>query len=140
MADRAGWLLRSQAPPARLIRFALVGAGTSAAYALVVAGLVEFVSETVAAALAYLALLPVNYLGHRRATFRSRAPTRPELLRYLAVHAVTLLACMAAMLAMTAGLGASHWAGSAVIVVMAPALNFVLLHLWVFRHPDQGAA
>ena len=140
MADRAGWLLRSQAPSARLIRFALVGAGTSAAYALVVAGLVEFVSETVAAALAYLALLPVNYLGHRRATFRSRAPTRPELLRYLALHAVTLLACMAAMLAMTAGLGASHWAGSAVIVVMAPALNFVLLHLWVFRHPDQGAA
>lgn len=140
MADRAAWLLRSQAPSARLIRFAAVGASTSAAYALVVAGLVDFVTETTAAALAYLALLPVNYLGHRRATFRSRAPTRPELLRYLAVHGITLLACMAVMLAVTAGLGASHWAGSAVIVVMAPVLNFVLLHLWVFRHPGQDAA
>lgn len=133
MAEAGGWLIRSQSLPARLIRFGAVGGVTSAAYALVVAALVAWVSEPVAAALAYLALLPVNYLGHRRATFRSRAPSAPELTRYLAVHGVTLLACMVVMLGVTSGLGASHWAGSAVIVVMAPALNFALLHLWVFR-------
>lgn len=121
-----------------MIRFGIVGGATSAAYALVVAGLVRLVSEPVAAALAYLVLLPVNYLGHRRATFRSRAPGGAELLRYLAVHGLTLLACMAVMQGVTAGLGASHWAGSAAIVVMAPVLNFVLMHLWVFRRETAG--
>lgn len=118
---------------ARLIRFGAVGATTSAAYALVVAALVPSVSEATAAALAYLALLPVNYLGHRRATFRSRAPSRPEMMRYLAVHAVTMATCMAIMHGVTAGLGQSHWAGSAIIVVLAPVMNFALLHRWVFR-------
>ncbi len=133
MAEAGGWLVRSQSLAARMIRFGAVGGVTSAAYALVVAGLVAWVSEPVAAALAYVALLPVNFLGHRRATFRSRAPSGPELARYLGVHGVTLVACVAAMQGVTAGLGASHWAGSAVIVVLAPVLNFVLLHLWVFR-------
>lgn len=133
MPSASGWLLRSQALPARLIRFGLVGGTTSAAYALVVAGLVRWVSEPVAAALAYLALLPLNYIGHRRATFRSDAPRRPEQLRYLLMHAVTLVACMATMQGITAGLGASHWAGSAAIIVLAPILNFALMHLWVFR-------
>jgi putative flippase GtrA len=118
---------------ARLIRFGAVGATTSAAYALVVAALAPVMAEATAAALAYLALLPVNYLGHRRATFRSRAPSRPELVRYLAVHSVTMATCMAVMQGVTAGLGQSHWAGSAVIVVLAPVMNFVLLQRWVFR-------
>jgi putative flippase GtrA len=129
----SNWLFLSQALPARLIRFGLVGGMTSAAYGLVVAGLVSWVSEPVAAALAYLALLPLNYIGHRRTTFRSDAPRWPEQLRYLMMHAVTLVACMAAMQGITAGLGASHWTGSAVIIVLAPVLNFALMHLWVFR-------
>lgn len=130
--------MRSQALSARLIRFAAIGASTSVAYTLLVAALVDFVSEPAAAALAYLALLPVNYLGHRRATFRSRAPTGRELTRFLKVHGLTLIACAAVMMAVTAGLGASYWVGSAVIVVMAPALNFALLHVWVFPHKDQA--
>ncbi len=134
MADRTGGLRHSQALPARLARFALVGGLTSAAYALVVAALVPFTAEPAAAALAYLALLPVNYAGHRRATFRSQAPTGPELRRYLAVHGVTLAACAGVMAAATGLFGASHWAGSALIVVLAPTLSFGLLHLWVFRH------
>lgn len=133
MADLVAWLVRSPALTARLIRFGAVGGITSAAYALIVAALAPDTGEALAAALAYLALLPVNYLGHRRATFRSRAPSRPELLRYLAVHAATMATCTAVMHGVTAGLGQSHWAGSAIIVIMAPVLNFVLLHRWVFR-------
>lgn len=126
------WLLRSPTTMARLLRFGAVGGATSLGYALLVAGLVTWLPEPLAAGLAYLAMVPVNYLGHRRATFRSAAPTRPELLRFLAVHGVTLLASMAAMQLVTAGLGLSHWIGSLAIMVLAPVLNFVLLQLWVF--------
>jgi putative flippase GtrA len=139
MAERAGRLWQSQALSARLARFALVGGLTSGVYALVVAGLVPFMPEPAAAAVAYLVLLPVNFIGHRRATFRSRAPTGPELARYLAVHGITLTACAGVMALVTSVFGASHWAGSALIVVLAPVLNFVLLDRWVFRRgPDDG--
>jgi len=134
----AGWLVRSQSLTARAIRFGAVGTVTSAGFALMVAGLVGWVTEPVAAALAYLLLVPVNYLGHRRATFRSRAPTGTELARYLAVHGATLLVCASMMQGVTAGLGQSHWVGSAAIVVLAPVMNFSLLHLWVFRRANPS--
>lgn len=134
MVEIAAWLLRSQTLKARLIRFAAVGGSTSAAYVLIVAGLVGPVSEPAAAAVAYLILLPVNFHAHRRATFRSRQPTRPEFARYLVMHGVTLVACVAGMSLVTDGMGGSHWAGSAVIVVLAPVLNFVIMHLWVYRN------
>lgn len=123
---------RSSRRGARLLRFGLVGGATSAGYVLAVALLAGVMAEPLAAAIAYLALVPVNYLGHRRATFRSRAPGGPELLRYLAAHGATMLACMAAMHLVVAA-GGSHWAGSAVILLLAPAMNFLLLDLWVFR-------
>jgi putative flippase GtrA len=129
------WLVTSQALPARLIRFGAVGGATSLGYALGVAGLVEWAgaAPTLAAALAYGALLPLNYLGHRRATWRSRAPRRPEVLRFLAVHGVTALVCTALMAVATGPLGLSHWAGSLVIVITAPVLNFAMFDRWAFR-------
>jgi putative flippase GtrA len=134
MAENAAWLLRSPTLMARLIRFAAVGGSTSAAYVLIVAGLVGLVYEPAAAALAYLVLLPVNFYAHRRATFQSRQPTRPELVQYLAMHGVTLVACTVAMWLVTGGLGGIHWVGSAVIVVLTPVMNFAMMHLWVYRN------
>lgn len=132
---RRAWLVTSQALPARLIRFGAVGGATSLGYALVVAGLVEGAgaAPTLAAALAYGALLPLNYLGHRRATWRSHAPRRPEVLRFLTVHGVTALVCTALMAGATGPLGLSHWAGSMVIVIAAPVMNFAMFDRWAFR-------
>ena len=136
MAERRSLhVARSQVLSARLLRFALVGGATSVAFALAVAALVDAaaVSPAIAAALAYLGLLPVNYVGHRRATWRSQAPRRPEVIRFLCVHGLTMATCTVVMAAVTGPMGQPHWAGSLVIVVFAPVMNFALFDRWVFR-------
>lgn len=131
------WVLRSADRRARLIRFGVVGGATSLAYGVLVAVQVEglHLSAPVAAALSYLGLMPLNYLGHRRATWRSAAPRRPEVQRFVLAHGVTMLACTALMAVVNGGLGWPYWAGSALIIVLAPVMNFVLFELWVFTRP-----
>ena len=131
------WVLRSADQQARLIRFAVVGGATSLGYGILVVVQVEClrISAPAAAGLSYLLLMPLNYMGHRRATWRSAAPKRQEVQRFVLAHGVTMLACTALMAVVNGGLGWPYWTGSALIIVLAPVMNFVLFELWVFTQP-----
>lgn len=126
---------------ARLLRFAVVGGSTSGLYVLVVAVLVELgeIVPGLAAALAYVLLLPISFLGHKHATFRSSWPLWPEVARFLGLHGITALVSVSVMGVAVNGLDLPHWGGSVAISVLAPVINFVLLHFWVFHSSRQGA-
>lgn len=134
--DLSSWIIRSPAFPARIFRFAAVGGATSAGYFIFVAAMVhaEF-AEGFAAALAYLVFLPLNYIGHRRLTWRSKVPKSLEVLRFLGVHGITMLTCMTIMVFTIEVLYLSYWIGSLLIVVIAPLLNLSMFNIWVFRRP-----
>lgn len=135
MIGRAGQhIARSQHFGIRLLRFGSVGAATGLVFAGLVALMVDGVGlrESHAAGLAYLALLPPNFLAHKHSVFRSRQPALPEVLRYLGMHAIALLSSMAVMAALTGPLGMSHWVGSVVVIGVVPLISLALMELWVF--------
>lgn len=119
----------------RFIRFALVGATTGLLFAGLVAVMVDGlgVRNSFAAGLAYLGLLPLNFIAHKRGVFRSRQSAVPEVLRYLTMHAVALVLSIGVMGALTGPLGASHWLGSFAVIAIVSLFNLIVMELWVFQ-------
>ena len=137
--------MNTQAPPdtllRRLLRFALVGAVTGGIFAALVAVFVDMLglAEGVAAGLAYVLLLPPNFLAHKKTVFRSRNPALPEWLRYLGMHLFTAGVSMAVMTLVTGPLALPHWIGSIAVIAAAPVINLVLMEFWVFPKPADAA-
>ena len=80
----------------------------------------------------FAAAMPFSYLGHKLVTFRSAGEHRDELPRFIAVSIAGL-----AISAVVPALAVARWhwpaaAGYLAACVGVPALNFVLLWLWVF--------
>ncbi len=126
LADRAG-------------RFASVGALTSLAYVLVVSFYTELAGTApkLSSALAYLTVLPLNFLGHRKITFRSSAKAGAEFFRFIALHVVNIGVGVGGMAAAVDWLGLSYWIGSFAAVVLVPISTFIVMDLWVFSADDK---
>ncbi len=120
--------------PQRIARFLLVGGASTIAYVIGVAVLVELLrmDPNLAAPLTYAALLPLNFLGQKFFTYNSRLPSRSEIIPFLAMHAITATISAIIMWAATEKLGMTHWAGSIIIAIVAPVVNFAMLEFWVF--------
>lgn len=126
----------------RFARFAIVGGTTGLMFAGLVAVAVDGLGmrNSLAAGLAYLVLLPLNFIAHKRGVFRSRGAALPELLRYLAMHAMAFLLSIGVMGALTGPMGASHWLGSCAVIGVVSLFNLIVMEFWVFqrhaRRPD----
>jgi putative flippase GtrA len=122
------------------VRFLIVGGGTSLGYVLTVAFLVEVigVGDVLSAAMAYLAMLPVSFVAHKVFTYESQNKALPESIRFAVMHGLTACICGTIMWFATGFLDATHWVGSAITVVTAPAINFVMLEFWVFKKRNAG--
>lgn len=123
----------------RILRFVVVGGSTSLGYVVAVAVLVDGIglAEGIAAGIAYLLMLPVSFLGHKLFTYQSKQRSIPEGVRFVAMHGITAAICAGVMWIITAQPGATHWLGSAAIVVVAPAVNFILMAIWVFARKEE---
>lgn len=130
---------RSKLRNFRILRFLVVGGATSLGYVIAVAVLVDGIghSEGLAAGIAYLLMLPVSFFGHKLFTYQSKQRTLPASIRFVAVHGITAAICAGVMWIINAHLGATHWFGSATIVVIAPAINFILMEIWVFAKEKE---
>lgn len=129
-------LVTSPALWPRLLRFAVVGGMTGLAFAAIVAVMVELfgLRAPLAAGGAYALLLPLNFAAHKAAVFRSRHPVLAEWMRYLGMHALTLVLSMAVMAVVTDAAELPHVIGSVAVIAAAPVVNLVLMDLWVFRN------
>jgi putative flippase GtrA len=124
--------LRAQA--ARLLRFGLVGALATLAYAVLAetfarAGL----GPVTASVAAYLAAGVVSYLGHKRVTFRSGGAHTHELPRFILTLGLGIAVAAAAPAVLTKWLGLPQIAATVFTCVAAPVLSYVALSLVVFR-------
>lgn len=124
----------------RLSRFLLIGAASTALYAVLALAFssVQGIGVTVASILAFGIAAIFSYAGHKYITFVSGGAHRFELPRFLVLTAVGLVVVTAlpALLSGYFGLPAALPVLLACLAI--PAVNFVVLGKWVFATATRG--
>ncbi|UVK46799.1 GtrA family protein [Mesorhizobium sp. AR07] len=113
--------------------FIAVGLFNTGAYFLIANGLhlIVGLTETFSAFAAYVALVPLSFVGHRKLTFASNGLVVGELAKFCVVQATNVLVIWATTYLAHKGFF-SGWQTFAVISVLIPALNFLTFQAWVF--------
>lgn len=135
-ASAVAWLRREAG---RILRFGIVGLGATATHVGVLFALVELAGlhPELANPVAFVAALPVSYLGHYHWTYRAAGAHGETALRFVAVSGSSF-AVSQATLAAVAALDGPYQLAVAIFVVLVPATNFVLFHLLVFGRRSGG--
>ena len=124
----------------RLIWFAGIGGAATLAYAALAWVLTAPLGwpAALASALAYSACAAATFVSHRRLTFQSSAPAAGEVKRFAltSVAGYGLAAGLPWLLTQT--LHYDPRLAIAAVCVLCPAVNFVLLSVFVFDQP-RGA-
>jgi len=118
----------------KLSRFAVVGAGTTALYAvLALAFSFSGIAATGASVLAFLITAVFSYAGHKYVTFASGGSHAFEAPRFLAVSASSLTTVSVLPAVLTGMLGLPAAVPILLACIIVPAVNYVVLGRWVFR-------
>lgn len=85
-----------------------------------------------AAYISYAVLIPVSFFGHRRITFGSNGSVSWEWVKFCVIQITNILiiglvTSVAEEIPVLAG-----WVSFAIISILIPVLNFIVLQLWVF--------
>jgi putative flippase GtrA len=123
----------------RLAIFFWVGLFNTAAFFLLASGsrYALGLGQTVSAYFAYALVLPISFLGHRRLTFASKGPIIHQWARFILLHATNVIIIWA----ITKGASSyalPGWIAYGVISFAIPALNFVVLQIWVFHNREAS--
>lgn len=119
----------------KLIRFCGVGVISSGLYVANIYLLVDIFSvyPESAAIISYFISIPVSFLGHKYASFKSTKPISTELIRFLAMHTISLTVSVTAMNLSVTVLKISHLYGAVFAVILVPLICFLMMNYWVFR-------
>jgi putative flippase GtrA len=85
-----------------------------------------------ASAVGYLVSMPVNFIGNRRFSFKSKGRILSDLWRFLLLHICNILLTMGAMGAAVNKLGMHFGFGVAAAIALVPLANFAAMKMWVF--------
>lgn len=126
----------------QLLRFAAVGVvNTALGYAVIFAcmylvGLGAVTSNVIG----YAVGLIVSYLLNRSFTFRSAAPPRREIIRFVAIFLLAYLANLATLVLLIRHAGVHEGVAQLIAGVVYFALSFVLNKYYVFAGPQASVA
>jgi putative flippase GtrA len=118
----------------KLLRFPIVGAVSSAVYAVATWFYISHlgVGSSVATFAGYATAIPFSFFAHRSLTFGSRGAVGAEMKRFALVHAAGMFVAWASMRASEA-LDLHYAIGIVTAVVLVPLVSFVVLDRWVFK-------
>jgi putative flippase GtrA len=117
-----------------VLRFALVGAASSVAYAVIMmvatsaVGLAPWISSVVA----YVSAMIINFPLQRSFTFASTGDVRREGLKYLGVHLANLVVSVAVVHVIADVLQWPVVVSVGAVIVIIPLIQFLVLETWVF--------
>ena len=120
----------------RVLKYGAVGIVISVIYSLFVMLLVDRVgmaSATLASALAFAAILPLAYVGHRHVTFCDAAHDPLASWRFAGTTTASFLIATGGMYLATGVLARSYLLGIALTWMLIPTMNFLVYLIWVFR-------
>jgi putative flippase GtrA len=123
------------------LRFVIVGAVSSTLYVFCVMLLTDVmgIDPSFAGSMCYLGLLPLNFLLHRRATFRHKGAHLPAGARFLAAHGVLAGLSAATMWFVVVAMGFPSWTGAMAVAIAVPLCSFLIMHAWVFAGHEPAA-
>lgn len=113
-------------------RFILVGGLATVTYGTLTLIFIWLgVRAAIASLLAYFISIVVSFSGHKYFTFRSDANAIFEIGKFLALSAIGLIASYLVM-TLCEGNAVLEIAGVALIIVVIPIINYLVLKFWVF--------
>jgi putative flippase GtrA len=123
----------------RLLIFFGVGLFNTAAFFLLASGLryVLGLEQGVSAYLAYALVLPISFLGHRGLTFASKGAIVRQWARFILLQMTNVIIIWAINRA-ASSYALPGWIAYGVISFAIPALNFVVLQIWVFHNREAS--
>lgn len=124
-------------PLRRIAVFVTVGLGAAIVYFLSAMALLRIGIRPAALAslVAYGISGVFSYLGHRLLTFQSDAPHRQALPRFVLVNIAGYLIAVVVPLLLTDVLNWPPLIATVLVCVAVPAMNFILLTMFVFLKP-----
>lgn len=122
------------------LRFALVGGGATVTHVAVALLLAEAGGWTPLWAnfVAFCCAFSVSYRGNHGWTFEKRGAHRHHFPRFAVVALLGLALNQSIVAFVVEGLGWSYRLALALVVLMVPAVTFVLSRWWVFAMPDSS--
>lgn len=118
----------------RIMLYGVVGASASIFYSALIVVLVNATAlrPTAASALAFFLTIPASFTLHRALPFADRPRDPHQAARFALTNVSSFLLAVGGMYLITEHLGASYWFGIAWNWISVPAMNFLILTLWVF--------
>ncbi len=119
---------------AKLVRFGAVG-GTSTVLFSVLTWLLVSKSgmhPVLATVVAYLLLLPPNFVAHKYFTFASKGAVSTESGKFLLVHGLNIGLSAGGMTAVSQASLDYRW-GILFSAIAVPIIVFIVMNFWVFR-------
>jgi len=116
------------------MRFAIVGGISGGIYAAVVALLVHFelASPTIASMMGYIAAIPLNFVGQRSYTFRSKGNVSSEFVRFVVIQMINISVSALVMWFTVSVLGLTYIIGILLTIALIPVSSYVCLKFLVF--------
>jgi putative flippase GtrA len=119
----------------QLMMFLLIGGVAAGAYVwlcTIVAGLGTGAPEWLTNSMCYALFLLPAYLAHRRYSFRSDAPHRHALPRYVTVQVVSIMLTALFSYVSYSVLGMETAAGAFLALILTAGVKFAVLRAWAF--------
>jgi putative flippase GtrA len=83
---------------------------------------------------AFCIVVPIGYLGHWGITFQGRHRFSHGWQRFAVMNVISFFVAVPGMHLITHSFQQSFWLGIAPAWIVSPAINYVVLQLWVFTH------
>ena len=112
----------------------VIGGLTSVLYAMIVYPLYSYLSFStiVASTIAYSVTIPVNFIGQRHSTFKSKNDVRQEILPFLLLHIVNIAVAGAALTWATNFFG-NILVGSIIVIIVIPINSYLVSKFLIFK-------
>lgn len=127
----------------KVSRFAFIGALSGLIYLGVMqVAIVAFAAPAaIASVIGYVSALPLNFFGQRRFAFDSSDHWRSDLVRYLVLVGLSLVASYVIVWLVSSYFGLPAFVGGIATILFIPVLTYVCMDLWVFRiaGPKDGS-
>ncbi|WP_299284715.1 GtrA family protein [uncultured Tateyamaria sp.] len=125
---------------AKILRFACVGATVALLYVALYLGLLTLgLAQPVANGAAFLLAVAVQYAGQAAFTFRAPLKDGPQITRFVAMIGCGLLSSALITGIAQPALGLPHWGAAAIVTLVLPIQNYLIMSRWVFAHGSSPA-
>jgi putative flippase GtrA len=117
------------------IRYGLVGAGVAICYSTLLVGLLQLdvvTSPPLAAAVAFIAVLPLSFVTHRSMSFHDAPRDSWQSTRFSSLALIGFVISVGGMGLMVDLLKLPYWTGLFLTWVCVPLSTFLVNALWVF--------